>query len=496
MGRFELPEHISVRDVFLISTDAESKIDIPEDVRRRVEESRRTLERLLEEGKVIYGVNTGFGKLASVRISQSDIEELQVNLLRSHATGTGEPLPEEVVRAMLFLRLFSLSRGYSGVRWEIIERLGDFINNGVHPVVPRYGSVGASGDLTPLAHMALPLIGEGEVYLKHTRYPSLIAHRMLGMEPITLQAKEGLALINGLQYSQSLLSLAYYRVESLFYQSLTIFLLALWVAGSRVDAYSSVLKAFKESEGFHEVLDYLRPHLKDFVPAFDRVQDPYSLRVSPQVYGAILDNLHYIKRVLEQEINSVNDNPLFVEGEVYFTGMFHGEALAFAGDLLHMSISEMASLSERRSFFLLEQYDFLTPEPGINSGFMVAQVSQASLVSTLKNRSYPASVDSIPTSGNQEDFVSMSSVSALKSYESVDRLEDVLAWELYMVLQALRISGRWEKLPDSLKRIYTLLIEDKRYRVKLPDRDVYMVDEHRKLVRALKSGELLLFEDS
>ncbi len=496
MGRFELPEHLSVRDVFLISTDMELEIDIPDDIRRRVEESRRTLERLLEEGKVIYGVNTGFGKLASVRISESDIEELQMNLLRSHATGTGEPLPEEVVRAMLFLRLFSLSRGYSGVRWEVIERLRDFINRGVHPVVPRYGSVGASGDLVPLAHMALPLIGEGEVYLKHTRYPSLIAHRMLGMEPLTLKAKEGLALINGLQYSQALLSLAYYRVESLFYQALTIFLLGLWAAGSRVDAYSAVLKAFKESTGFHRVLDYIRPHLKGFVPAFDRVQDPYSLRVSPQVYGAILDNLLYIKGILEQEINSVNDNPLFVEGEVYFTGMFHGEALAFAGDLLHVSISEMASISERRSFFLLEQYGFLTPSPGINSGFMIAQVSQASLVSTLKNRSYPASVDTIPTSGNQEDFVSMSSISALKSYESVERLEEVLAWELYMALQALSMGNRWEKLPDALKRVYTTLLEDKRYRVKLPDRDIYMADEHRKLVRALKSGELLLLEES
>ncbi len=496
MGRFELPEHISVKDVFLISTDIDSKLDIPEDVRRRVEESRRTLEKLLEEGKIIYGVNTGFGKLASSRIPESEIERLQKNLLLSHATGTGEPLSEEVVRAMLFLRLFSLSRGYSGVRWDIIDRLKDFLNHGMHPVVPGYGSVGASGDLVPLAHMALPIIGEGEVYLNHTRYPALVAHRMLGMEPITLKAKEGLALINGLQYSQALLTLAYHRVESLFYQALTIFLMGLWAAGSKVDAYSPVLKAFKESRGFHDVLDYLKPHLKDFTPAFDRVQDPYSLRVSPQVYGAILDNLNYIREILESEINSVSDNPLFVEGNVYFTGMFHGEALAFAGDLLHMSMSEMASISERRSFYLLEQYGFLTPSPGINSGFMIAQVSQASLVSTLKNRSYPASVDSIPTSGNQEDFVSMSSIAALKAYESVDRLQEVLAWELYMSLQALKLSGRWEKLPGALRRIYDTLLEDKRYRVRLPDGDMYMGEEHGKLVRALKSGELLLFEES
>ncbi len=474
----------------------DTEIEIPEDVRRRVEESRRTLEKLLSEGKVIYGVNTGFGKLASTGIPDSEIEQLQVNLLLSHATGTGEPLAEEVVRGMLFLRLFSLSRGYSGVRWELIDRLGYFLNRGVHPVVPRYGSVGASGDLVPLAHMALPIIGEGEVYLQHTRYPSLIAHRMLGIEPLRLGAKEGLALINGLQYSQSLLSLAYYRTERLFYQALTIFLLALWAAGSRVDAYSPALKILKKSGGFHKVLDYLAPHLEGFTPAFDRVQDPYSLRVSPQVYGAILDNLNYIGEVLEKEINSVNDNPLFVDGEVYFTGMFHGEALAFAGDLLQISISEIASLSERRSFFLLDQYGFLTPEPGINSGFMIAQVSQASLVSTLKNRSYPASVDSIPTSGNQEDFVSMSSVSALRAYESVDRLRDVLAWELYMVLQALRITGRWDKLPSGLRRIYDTLLEDRRYRVRLPDGDLYMMEEHGKLIRALESGELLLFADS
>jgi len=494
MGRFELPDHISIRDVFLISTDEDVEVVIPEDVRWRVEESRNTLEKLLEEGRVIYGVNTGFGKLAGVRIPDSDIEKLQVNLLRSHATGSGDPLPEEVVRAMLFLRLFSLSRGYSGVRWVLIERLRDFLNARLHPVVPKYGSVGASGDLVPLAHMSLPVIGEGEVFLRHTRYPALVAYRMLGIEPLKLKAKEGLALINGLQYSQALLSLAYYRVENLFYQALTIFLLGLWAVGSRVDAYSPVLKAFKDSEGFHAVLDYIRPHVGNFVPAFDRVQDPYSLRVAPQVYGAILDNLNYIKRVLESEINSVNDNPLFVEGEVYFAGMFHGESLAFVGDLLQMSISEMASISERRSFYLLEQYDFLTPDPGLNSGFMIAQVSQASLVSTLKNRSYPASVDSIPTSGNQEDLVSMSSISALKVYESVGRLRDVLAWELFMTLQALKLSGRWNLLPPSLKKVYETLLEDKRYRVRLPEGDTLMTDDFQKLVRALEAGELLLLE--
>jgi len=377
MGRFELSARISIEDVFLVSTQEDLEISLSEEVRWRVEESRNTLERLLEEGRVIYGVNTGFGKLASVRIPDSDIEKLQVNLLRSHATGTGEPLPEEVVRGMLFLRLFSLSKGYSGVRWVLIERLKEFLNARLHPVVPRYGSVGASGDLVPLAHMALPLIGEGEVYLRHTRYPALVAHRMLGMEPLRLQAKEGLALINGLQYSQALLSLSYYRVEKLFYQALTIFLLSLWAAGSRVDAYSPALKSLKASKGFHGVLDYLAPHIENFRPAFHRVQDPYSLRVAPQVYGAILDNLTFIRDVLESEINSVNDNPLIIDGQVYFAGMFHGEALAFAADLLHISLSEMASISERRSFFLLDQYNFLTPDPGLNSGFMIAQVSQA-----------------------------------------------------------------------------------------------------------------------
>jgi len=492
MGRFDLPDHLSIRDVFLIATDENLELSIPDDVRERVNESRHTLEKLLEEGRVIYGVNTGFGKLAGVRIPDSDIQKLQINLLRSHATGSGEPLPEEVVRAMLFLRLFSLSRGYSGVRWNLIERLGYFLNARMHPVVPRYGSVGASGDLAPLAHMALPIIGEGEVYLHHTRYPALVAHRMLGIEPIRLEAKEGLALINGLQYSQALLALAYYRAERLFYQAITIFLLGLWAAGSRVDAYAPVLKELKNSRGFHTVLDYIGPHIEGFIPAFDRVQDPYSLRVSPQVYGAILDNLSHIAEVLEAEINSVNDNPLFLNGDVYFAGMFHGEALAFAGDLLHASISEMASISERRSFFLLDQYDFLTPKPGLNSGFMIAQVSQASIVSMLKNKSHPASVDSIPTSGNQEDFVSMSSIAALKAYESVNRLKEVLAWELFMTLQALRISDRWKHLPPSLMRIYSTLLEDRRYRVKLPDEDTYMGDDFRKLIRALEEDELLL----
>lgn len=490
MGNIVISDRISIDDVYSIATGHDVRVELDSSAISRIKASRDTLLRLLERGEVIYGVNTGFGKLASVSISKEKIRELQVNILRSHATGSGTPLPEEVVRAMLFLRAFSLSKGYSGVRVELVERLLDFINMNMIPVVPEYGSVGASGDLVPLAHLALPIIGEGEVFLNHRQYPSLVAHRMVGMEPLELQEKEGLALVNGLQYTQALLLLSYRRAKLLFDEALTVFLLSFWASGSRTDAYSPELKKFKDSLGFHYVIDYIAPHLEGFQPYRTRVQDPYSLRVVPQVYGAIKDNLDYIEALIEREINSVNDNPLFIDGRAYSTGMFHGEALSFASDILQMSMTEMASISERRSYFLLNEFDFLTQEPGLNSGFMIAHVSQASILSFMKTHSFPSSVDNIPTSGGQEDFVSMSSNGALRTYRMVNRLLDIMAWELYMALQALYLSGRYSLLPSPLRRIYDELIEGKGYRVKLPSRDIYMQEEFHKLRRALVSGLL------
>lgn len=492
MSHLVLSNRITIEDVYRVATGEWNKVELDSSLVSRINASRRTLKELLNERRIIYGVNTGFGKLASVRISLEKIKRLQVNILRSHATGSGTPLPEEVVRAMLLLRAFSLSMGYSGVRIDVINRLLDFINWDMIPVVPEYGSVGASGDLVPLAHLALPIIGEGEVFLRHKQYPSLIAHRMLNIEPLELEEKEGLALVNGLQYTQALLLLAYERARLLFDEALTIFLLSFWAAGSRTDAFSPVLKRLKDSPGFHYVIDYIHPHLDGFEPYEVRVQDPYSIRVVPQVYGAIKDNLDYISTVLEREINSANDNPLIVDGDVYSTGMFHGEALSFASDLLHMSMTEMASISERRSYFLLDKFQFLTPDPGLNSGFMIAHVSQASIVSYMKSHAFPSSVDNIPTSGGQEDFVSMSSNSALRTYRMVNRLLDVLAWELYMALQALTITKRYSILPQSLRRIYDELIHGKAFRVKLPQEDIYMHEEFQKLRKALASGHLLV----
>jgi histidine ammonia-lyase len=417
--------------------------------RQRLEHSRRVVEHHLSSDRPVYGLSTGFGKLATVRIPSHQIDQLQENLLRSHCAGVGPPISEEAVRAILLLRANCLAKGYSGVRPLIVERLIDFLNAGLIPVVARKGSVGASGDLAPLAQLALTLTGEGEVWVRGERRPAAEALRTAGLEPVRLAAKEGLALINGTQVSAAVGALALIDAGTL---------------ATHADiAAAATLEALKGSERpFDPRVQRVRAHAGQAVVARNmkalladseimeshrecgRVQDSYALRCVPQVHGAVRDALAYARQTLATEINSATDNPLVfpAEGDILSNGNFHGAPVGLALDFTAIAITDLASISERRidrmvNPDLSDLPPFLVSEHGLNSGLMMAQVTAAALVSECKVLSHPASVDSIPTSGNKEDHVSMSAHAAFKCEEVVRNLENVLAIELLAACQAL-----------------------------------------------------------
>jgi len=417
--------------------------------RRAMQRSRALVEKMIREKKVVYGVTTGFGSLSTEHIAPAQARQLQVNLVRSHACGVGEPLDEAETRALLLLRANALARGLSGVRPRVVGLLCDFLNRGVHPVVPSRGSVGASGDLAPLAHVALALLGEGEVVFRGRRIPAAAALEAMGRKPLRLAAKEGLGLVNG---TQAMLALA---------------LLALRQAEILVDtadvAGALSLDALRGSPAaFDERLLRARPHPGQFITARNlmrlnrgstireshrdcpRLQDAYSLRCMPQVHGAVRDALAYARRVFEIEMNSATDNPLVFarDGEVISGGNFHGQPLATALDLLAIGLTQLGAISERRIDRVVnpltsELPPFLTASPGLESGFMMAQIVAAALASENKVYAHPASVDSIPTSGNKEDFVSMGMGAALKLRPVVANVATILAIELLVASQAL-----------------------------------------------------------
>lgn len=425
-------------------------VRLSEEARARVQESRDYVERLLRENRVVYGITTGFGFFKERRIGPEMVEELQRNLLVSHAAGVGEPFPTEVVRAMLLLRANALAKGYSGVRVETLQLLIEMLNRGVHPVVPSQGSVGASGDLAPLSHLALVLIGEGEAELSWRIMPGAQALHEAGLEPVHLGAKEGLALINGTQAMTALGVLTLARARNL--------------AKIADIACAMTLEATLGSrQAFLPYFHALRPHPGQLASArnlyrltenseiiashvdCERVQDAYSLRCAPQVHGASRDALTYALGVFGIELNAATDNPLIFpeRDEVLTGGHFHGQPLALAMDFLAIALAEWANISERRTERLVNAtYSnglpmFLTEEGGLNSGYMVAQYTAASLVSENKVFCHPASVDSIPTSAGQEDHVSMGTTAARKAVRVCDNVERVLAVELLCAAQAL-----------------------------------------------------------
>jgi histidine ammonia-lyase len=417
--------------------------------RERMSASRAVIERVVAEGRTVYGVTTGFGDLADVRIEPGQTAELQRNLVRSHAAGVGDPLPDEVVRAMLLLRANGLAVGLSGVRPELVELLCRMLNAGVHPVVPSRGSVGASGDLAPLAHVALVLIGEGEAAAPTGRVRGDEALRSAGLAPIELQAKEGLALLNGTQLMAGLAALALHDARRLALEADVIGAMSLEAMLGTASAFDEGLIGARPHPGQVAAAAHLREILADSEigeshrSSPHRVQDAYSLRCMPQVHGAVRDALDHVERVLLVEMNSATDNPLvFGDGQVRSGGNFHGEPLALVIDYAKIAISELASISERRTARLMDAHlsglpPFLSDAPGLQSGLMIAQYAAAALVNELQTLAHPSSVDTIPTSANQEDHVSMGATGALHLRDVVDRTEMVLAIEALCAAQGL-----------------------------------------------------------
>lgn len=401
-------------------------------------------------GAAVYGVNTGFGKLANQRIAQADLEKLQLNLLRSHAVGVGEPMSERVVRLILLTKAASLARGYSGIREVVIDRLIAFYNLGITPVIPCQGSVGASGDLAPLSHLCLPLIGEGEVFFKGQRLAASGVLAQAGLEPIQLSAKEGLALINGTQVSTALALDALFATERLFEAAVIAGAVTLDAARGSDGPFDARIHAVRGQPGqidcaaAYRALTAHSEIRNSHLEGDDRVQDPYCLRCQPQVMGACLDQMRYATRVLMIEANAVTDNPLvFADTNTLLSGgNFHAEPVALVADALAVVIAEIGAIAERRVAMLVDTVTsrlpaFLTPEPGLNSGFMIVHVTAAALASENKSLAHPASVDSLPTSANQEDHVSMATFAARRLQTMLRNTEYIVAIELLAAAQGI-----------------------------------------------------------
>ncbi len=414
-----------------------------------VVESRRIVERALGDGGAYYGINTGFGVLANQRVEPDKLKKLQRNLILSHAVGVGDLIPKDICRLMLHLKIHALGIGYSGISLETFNRLLLFAERDLIPAIPRQGSVGASGDLAPLAHMALPLLGLGQFWDEQGSKAIAASHilRNEGLEPIELQPKDGLSLINGTQLMSAYGAYVLEKALGLVKTADILSAMSLEALQGSIKPFDPRIHRLRPHQGQRLVADNVRKMLVDSEILEShrhcgKVQDPYCLRCVPQVHGASRDALGHCRSVVETEINSVTDNPLvFSNGDIYSGGNFHGQPLALALDYAAIALAELASISERRTYLLLEGHDglprLLMRETGINSGFMVPQYTAAALVSENKILCHPASVDSIPTSLGQEDHVSMGSVSALKLAQVLRNVENVLAVELFTAAQAL-----------------------------------------------------------
>ncbi|MBS4213615.1 histidine ammonia-lyase [Neobacillus rhizophilus] len=440
------------------------KVGASEQSMEAAAKSREAVERIVSERRVVYGINTGFGKFSDVLIDKEHVQDLQLNLIRSHACGVGEPFPEVVSKAMVVLRANALLKGYSGIRPVVIERLIELANKDIIPVIPQQGSLGASGDLAPLSHLALVVVGEGEVFYKGERVEAGKALQQEGLFPLTLEAKEGLALINGTQAMTAMGVVGYLEAEQLAFESELI-------ASMTIEGLNGILDAFAEevqvARGYQQQIDtaarirrYLSDSLLTTMQGELRVQDAYSLRCIPQVQGASWQALDYVKEKLEIEMNAATDNPLiFDDGEkVISGGNFHGQPIAFAMDFMKIAVAELANISERRVERLVNPQlsdlpPFLSPQPGLQSGAMIMQYAAAALVSENKTLAHPASVDSIPSSANQEDHVSMGTIASRHAYQIIQNTRRVLAIEMICAMQAVEYRGV-EKMATHTKNFY------------------------------------------
>jgi len=441
-------ETLTIEDVYQVAFERRSVVLHP-DASKRMSRSRSVIEAIVDEGRAVYGVSTGFGKLSDVHIGQDQITPLQHNLVRSHASGVGDPFSEEECRALMLLRANVLAKGLSGARPVVAERLCDLLNHHIYPVVPCRGSVGASGDLAPLAHLALVLLGEGEVFSESTKITGREALEAIGVPTLDLRAKEGLALLNGTQATLATGLIRWRRARQLLDMADLAAAMSLEALKGSPVAFDARIHQARPHPGQLQVAERLCRFLRESEIRQShidcgRIQDAYSLRCVPQVHGPVRECLEYVHRVATVEINSATDNPLvFADtSDVLSGGNFHGQSLGLAFDFLTMSLSVLANISERRIERLLNpEYGdlppFLADHPGSNSGFMVAQVAAAALASENKVLSHPASVDSIPTSGNKEDHVPMAMGAALKLKQVVANLEWILAIEFLCATQGI-----------------------------------------------------------
>ncbi len=423
------------------------RVEIADSVWDRIEASRGIVEKIAAGERAVYGVNTGFGHLCHKRIGRDDLGTLQHNLIRSHAVGVGPAVPDEVVRWMLLFKIHALGQGFSGIKRDTVHCLAEMLNHDILPVVPLQGSLGASGDLAPLAHMVLPLIGEGKVRCAGERKPAAEAFGEYRIETIRLAAKEGLALINGTQFMCAHAAAILVRAQRAAKHADIIASMSLEALRGSAKPFEARLHALRPHPGAVQVAENFRSLLRDSEinashAGCDRVQDPYSLRCIPQVHGASRDAIRHGAEIVEREINSVTDNPvIFEDGTTISGGNFHGQPLALALDYLAIALSELASISERRVYLLLSGHDGLPAQlvanAGLNSGLMIAQYTAAALVSENKILASPASVDTIPTSMGQEDHVSMGATAATKAWRVMGHLETVLAIEQLCAAQAL-----------------------------------------------------------
>ncbi|MCD6275355.1 MAG: histidine ammonia-lyase [Thermoplasmata archaeon] len=439
---------LKIEDVVKVVRYGE-RVGISDDSREKILKSREVVENIIRENKVVYGITTGLGDLVKKRIPPGDSRELQINLVRSHSSGVGEYMEEEVVRAAMLIRANSLVKGFSGVRMEVVELLVNMLNNHVTPLVPRFGSVGASGDLAPLAHIALVMIGEGKALYEGKILDGKIAFEKAGLEPIELKEKEGLALLNGTSLMAAYASLAVYDSFELMKNSLVSAAMSFEALRATDKALDPKIMEVRPHPGQIRVAEILRELLKGSKivekARKEKVQDAYTLRCIPQVYGAVLDTINYVRSVVEREINSATDNPLIFD-EAISGGNFHGEPIALVMDFLAIALTDLGNMIERRIARLVDEKlsnlpPFLIENSGLNSGFMIPQYTAAALCNRNKILAYPASVDTIPTSANQEDHVSMGMNSAIKLREIVENLRYIVAIEYLCSNQALYFTG-------------------------------------------------------
>jgi histidine ammonia-lyase len=498
-------ETLTIEDVVKVARE-KAKVTIPVSVKKKVEKSRRTLEELVEENGVIYGVNTGFGALSDVRIEPHETKQMQVNLIRSHSTGIGKPLETEVVRALMLLRANTLAKGYSGIRFETLETLVEMLNRGVHPVIPGKGSVGASGDLAPLSHMILVLIGEGMAEYRGMVLSGKEAMARAKIKPVELEYKEGIALNNGTQLMTAIAALAIFDAETLLKTAEVAAALTLEALLGVSDAFDAKIHVLRPHKGQAVVARNIKKTFAgsrlvqtgtEAMQNTQRPHDPYSLRCTPQVLGAAREAIAYARSVVQVEINSATDNPLvFPEERVCLSGgNFHGQPISLTMDLLGMALAIVGNISERRIFRMLDDklnnglpIFLISPEAkkGVNSGLMTVQYTAAALASENKILAHPACVDSIPTSANVEDFVSMGVTAAGKALQILENTEYIIAIELLCASQAIEFRGK-EKLGKGTRRAYETI----RQTVPIVREDRVLSGDIEKLRQMVKKGTIL-----